>query len=104
MVLFSLRAPELQLGEPDLQIAVVASRKVGDAVRRNRAKRLLREALRAHRSELKRPQWLVVVARKSMSDPQVGSDLVRIEFGELLSQLDALGSRAGDAPGAGATS
>lgn len=47
------------------RVAVVASRRVGDAVRRNRAKRLLREAVR-------RVRWndgldLVLIARASCS-------------------------------------
>lgn len=48
----------------DVRVAAVASRRVGDAVRRNRAKRLIREAVRA-------TSWrpgidAVVVARPSI--------------------------------------
>jgi ribonuclease P protein component len=102
MVLFSLRELDAQLGESELRIAVVASRKVGDAVRRNRAKRLLREALRAHGADLKRPQWLVIVARQSLSDPSVKCEQVRAELGELLTRLDATTCAAHASPRAGA--
>ncbi|MEP6694767.1 MAG: ribonuclease P protein component [Chloroflexota bacterium] len=42
--LFSLRA--LQTDQPTVRVAVVASRAVGGAVKRNRARRRVREALR----------------------------------------------------------
>lgn len=48
------------------RIGITASRKVGDAVTRNRARRLLREAARQLYPQI-RPGWdLVLVARASM--------------------------------------
>src|SRR5262245_6023735 len=46
------------------RVAYVASRKVGGAVRRNRAKRLLREAYRAEPASVtQRPFWRIWIAR-----------------------------------------
>jgi ribonuclease P protein component len=58
LLLFELR-PE---GGPP-RLGVVASRKVGPAVARNRAKRLVREAFRLHQEMLPRGLDLVVVVR-----------------------------------------
>jgi len=50
--------------EPDgLRIGVVASRRVGGAVKRNRAKRLLREASRQVMALWPGDHWVVLVAR-----------------------------------------
>ena len=50
------------------RLGVVVSRKVGGAVVRSRARRLLRESFRLHQYELARPVDLVLVARKSITD------------------------------------
>ena len=49
---------------PPIRFAFVASRRVGHAVARNRAKRLLRAAIQAHLGRLE-PGWdCVLIARK----------------------------------------
>ena len=53
--------------ESGLQVGVVASKRVGNAVRRNRAKRLLREAARHVADRLNdRNLWVVLVAKSSI--------------------------------------
>ncbi len=48
------------------RLGVLTSRKIGSAVVRNRARRLLREAFRVHQAELTRSMDLVLVARPSI--------------------------------------
>ena len=57
---------ELPPGTP-LRLGVITSRKVGEAVARNRARRLLREAFRLHQHDLRCPVDLVLVARNSIA-------------------------------------
>jgi ribonuclease P protein component len=57
------------------RVGVVVSKKVGGAVVRNRAKRLLRETFRVHQYEFKQPLDLVLVARSSI----VGRAFVEVE-------------------------
>lgn len=49
------------------RLGVVTSRKIGDAVVRSRARRLLRETFRLHQHDLARPVDLVLVARNSIA-------------------------------------
>jgi len=60
------------------QVGIVAARRVGNAVQRNRAKRRLRAALGS--ADLQRDTAYVVVA---------SPDVVSMEFGELVRQVRA---------------
>jgi len=52
----------------DLRVGVVASKRVGNAVKRNRAKRLLREAARQVCRQLNyRDMWVVLVAKSTIT-------------------------------------
>lgn len=61
----------LSLGPGDgggpARLGLVASRKVGGAVQRNRAKRLLREAFRLHKAELEPGLDLVIIAHAELA-------------------------------------
>jgi ribonuclease P protein component len=49
------------------KLGVVTSRKIGGAVQRARARRLLRESFRLHQHEFVRPVELILVARNSIA-------------------------------------
>jgi len=57
------------------RIGVITSRKLGPAVVRSRARRLLRETFRLHQHDLRQPVIMVLVARSSI----VGKPLVAVE-------------------------
>jgi ribonuclease P protein component len=57
------------------KLGVVTSKKIGGAVERSRARRLLRESFRLHQHELTEPVELVLVARNSIA----GKSLVGVE-------------------------
>ena len=48
------------------RLGVITSRKLGPAVARSRARRLLRETFRVHQRELREPVALVLVARSTI--------------------------------------
>jgi ribonuclease P protein component len=60
------------------RLGVVTSGKIGNAVARNRARRLLREAFRVHQHDFARPVDLVLVARHSIAGK--GFDAVEKDF------------------------
>jgi ribonuclease P protein component len=49
------------------KLGVVTSRKIGGAIERSRARRLLRESFRQHQHEFAQPVELVLVARNSIA-------------------------------------
>lgn len=65
------------------RVAFVASRRVGSAVRRNRAKRLLREAWRAVPAPVRdEPCWRIWIARAACARSSL--EQVKAEMGRLL--------------------
>ena len=56
----------LPTGSPT-RLGVITGKKIGNAVVRNRARRLLRETFRRHQHELQQPLELVLVARASIA-------------------------------------
>jgi len=64
-----------------LRLGVVTSRKVGGAVQRVRARRLLREVFRINRHLLRGPYDVVLVARGHVLN--AGSAAIRAEFMDL---------------------
>lgn len=57
---------------PGARLGMVVSRKVGNAVARNRVKRLLREAFRATGSMFREAVDVVVIARSTQADWSLG--------------------------------
>ena len=47
------------------RVGIIASRRVGNAVERNRARRRLREVVRRHLPLVKEGTWLVLIARRN---------------------------------------
>ena len=71
-------------GRPPSRFAVAAGRRVGPAVARNRAKRLLREAVRSHLDEIE-PGWdCLLIARHGAADATFLD--VQTAVGQLLSR------------------
>jgi len=75
------------LPRPDLRegrLGVVTGKGVGNAVARNRARRLMRESFRLHQRELAGPVDLVLVARPSIAGKKLAE--VERDFLRLLRQ------------------
>jgi len=77
------------------RLGVITSGKLGGAVVRSRARRLLRESFRRHQRALRQPVELILVARPSI----VGRGLATVEA-DLLKALQRAGLLAAPAAGA----
>ena len=78
LVLNWLELPKLPEGAPSqsqARFAVITTRKLGNAVIRNRARRLLRECFRLHQHALRVPVEMVLIARRSL----VGQSFAGVE-------------------------
>jgi len=73
------------------KLGIVTSKKIGGAVERSRARRLLRESFRQHQHEFIRPVELVLVARNSIA----GKRFVDVEK-DFLAALSRAGLRRTD--------
>ena len=61
----------LPAGSP-ARLGVVTGRKIGNAVVRSRARRLLREVFRVHQHDLAQPVDLILIARASIAGKKQG--------------------------------
>jgi ribonuclease P protein component len=66
------------------RLGIVASRKLGNAVRRNRAKRLIREVFRTE-SEVEKPLDLVVIPKAGLPDARI--DVIAADYRSTLRRL-----------------
>ncbi len=73
------------------KLGVVTGKKIGGAVERSRARRLLRETFRQHQHELAQPVELVLVARNSIA----GKNFANVEK-DFLTVLNRAGLRKND--------
>jgi ribonuclease P protein component len=75
------------------RVGVVTSKKIGNAVQRSRARRLLRETFRLHQHQLEGPVDVVLVARLSIVKKKLTE--VERDFLRALRQARVLGTPAG---------
>ena len=88
-------------GLPDIRLGFIVGKKVGNAVKRNRARRLMREAIRL-RLPLMQPGWdLVLIARSSICEADAATVSAAVEqllnrgklFGHVISATEIAQSR-----------
>ena len=66
-LILNWRSADTDAGQGNLRLGVITSRKIGNAVARSRARRLLREVFRRHQHDFQQPVDLVLVARPSIA-------------------------------------
>ncbi|ADU63573.1 MAG: ribonuclease P protein component [Pseudodesulfovibrio sp.] len=85
-ILFVLRRDD---GPSGLRLGLTVSRKMGNAVARNRIKRVVREYFRLHQYDFELPLDIVVVPKRNLEASQLTLALATEEFSPLLSRAKA---------------
>lgn len=80
-----LHAFAMPNGTDSSRLGLVVGRKVGNAVRRNRIKRILREAFRLNKGLLSSGVDLVLIPRPGLTSPALS--IIEDEFKKLLSKI-----------------
>ena len=57
-------------GAAGSRLGVITSKRIGNAIKRSRARRLMREAFRLHQNEFVKPVDIVLIARRSINEKQ----------------------------------
>jgi len=66
-LILNWRSADTEIGQGTPRLGVVTSRKIGNAVARSRARRLMREVFRRHQHDFHQAVDLVLVARQSIA-------------------------------------
>ncbi|MEF2230817.1 MAG: ribonuclease P protein component [Pseudodesulfovibrio sp.] len=83
-IVFALRRKQ---GRDGVRLGLTVSRKVGNAVARNRIKRVVREFFRLHQLDVDSPLDIVIVPKRNLEAKQLTLALATEEFTPLLSRL-----------------
>ena len=74
----------------DTRLGITTGKKIGKAVQRSRARRLIRESFRLLCAEnaWKKPWWIVAVARSSIAEKGIKMDDVRKDMAKQIAKLE----------------
>ena len=87
-----VQARDRQDNDPTIRVGFTCSRKVGNAVTRNRAKRRLREAARTILPAHGRPGWDYVLVGRAVATVDRTFELLKSDLRQALSKLHGSGS------------
>ena len=88
---FILQALDREDGTPTIRVGFTCSKKVGNAVARNRAKRRLREIARLDLPELGRPGWDYVLIGRRETTSALPFDRLRSDFRRAIGKVHESG-------------
>ncbi|MBC15640.1 MAG: ribonuclease P protein component [Desulfovibrio sp.] len=84
---FILFVKNRDTGQGGLRLGLTVSKKMGNAVARNRIKRVVREYFRLHQYDFELPLDIVVVPKRNLEAKQLTLALAKEEFTPLLTRI-----------------